>query len=114
MMRIFIQAAAVAWVAMICFVFSFFVSKALDNFTPELDRTKPKWVLFLEVAVQFGIVGILVWAARSWIKKIPFALEGTAGFAYSKLGELRSLPLLVFIFMFFQTRTQEKMRFLSR
>lgn len=113
-MRVFIQAAAVAWVAILCFVFSFFVSRAIDNLTPELDRAKPKWIIFLEVAGQFGIVGVLVWAARSLIKKIPFALEGTTGFAYSKLGELRSLPLLVFIFMFFQTRTQEKMRFLSR
>lgn len=111
-MKTLVNAAAVAWVAMICFVFAFFTSSALDKLTPELDNTKPKWRIFLEITAQFGIIGILVYMARILIKKIPFALEGTAGFAYSKLGELRSLPLMVFIFMFFQRRVQEKMRFL--
>jgi hypothetical protein len=50
--------------------------------------------------------------SRGLIKKVPFPLEGTAGYIHSQLGELRSLPLIVFIFMFFQQRTQEKMRYL--
>jgi hypothetical protein len=40
-------------------------------------------------------------------------LDGVSGYEHSALGELRSLPLLVFIFMFFQVKTQEKMKFLS-
>jgi len=68
---------------------------------------------FLEVCVQFGIVGMIVYGARIFIKRVPFPLDGVYGYEHSALGELRSLPLMVFIFMFFQVRTQEKMKFLS-
>ena len=68
---------------------------------------------FLEVCVQFGIVAMVVYGARMFIKNIPFPLDGVSGYEHSSLGELRSLPLMVFIFMFFQTKTQEKMRYLS-
>jgi hypothetical protein len=98
----------VAWAGMYCFLFSFLVSRTLDNFTPKLDKTKPKWMTFLEVTIQFGLIGLIVYGARMIVKKIPVPGIGDI----SEIGELRSLPLMVFIFMFFQTRTQEKMRFL--
>ena len=68
---------------------------------------------FLEVTLQFAIIGAIVYGSRVFIKHIPFPLEGTAGYIHSELGELRSLPLIVFIFMFFQTKTQAKMKFLA-
>ena len=108
-----VRTLGVAWVGVLCFVFAFFVSRLVDNFTPKLDKAKPKWMTFLEVCVQFGIVGMIVYGARIFIKKVPFPLDGISGYEHSALGELRSLPLLVFIFMFFQVRTQEKMKFLS-
>ena len=107
-----IRLLGVAWVGILSFVFAFVVSMTLDNFTPKLDEKKSKWITFLEVAIQFGIVGMIVYLARGFIKKIPFPLEGTAGYIHSELGELRSLPLMVFIFMFFQRNTQDKMRYL--
>jgi hypothetical protein len=55
------------------------------------------------------VIGFL---SRGLIKKIPFPFDGAAGYIHSQLNELRTLPLFVFIFMFFQVRTQEKMRFL--
>jgi hypothetical protein len=108
-----VRAMGVAWVGVLCFVFAFLVSRFVDNFTPKLDKTNPKWRIFAEVCVQFGIVAIIVFGARVFIKKIPFPLEGWCGYEHAALGELRSLPLMVFIFMFFQVKTQEKMKFLS-
>lgn len=98
----------VAWAAIYCFIFSFIVSRALDSITPKLDRSKPKWQTFAEVTVQFGIIGVIVYLARIFVKRVTFPVGDI-----SNVGELRSLPLMVFIFMFFQTRTQEKMKFLS-
>lgn len=98
----------VAWAAMYCFLFSFVFSRLLDNFTPKLDKMKPKWITFLEVTIQFGIIGLIIYGARLLVKRISLPFIGDL----SQIGELRSLPLMVFIFMFFQTRVQEKMRFL--
>jgi hypothetical protein len=78
-----------------------------------LDRSKPKWKTFIEVSIQFGIIAAIVYGSRIFIKNVPFPLEGWSGYEHATLGELRSLPLMVFIFMFFQTRTQEKMKYLS-
>ena len=103
----------IAWVGALSFAFAFLVSRILDNFTPKLKKDRPKWLTFLEVSVQFAIVAVIVYMARGLIKKIPFPLEGPAGYIHSNLGELRSLPLMVFIIMFFQVKTQEKMRFLT-
>ena len=112
-MLVAVKSLAVAYVAILCFLFSFVVSRALDRVTPPLDRAKAKWKTFLEVVVQFGVIGMIAYFARMLIKKIPFGLDGVSGYVHSQLGELRSLPLLVFIFMFFQKKTQEKMKYLS-
>ena len=108
-----VKTLGIAWVGIACFVFAFIVSRLVDNFTPKLDRTKPKLHTFLEVCVQFGIIGAIVYWSRVIIKNIPFPLNGRYGYDHSALAELRSLPLMVFIFMFFQSKAQEKMRYLS-
>jgi hypothetical protein len=109
-----VKTLGVAWVGVLCFVFAFLVSRFIDNFTPKLDKSKPKWRTFLEVCLQFGIVGAIVYWSRVFIKNVPFPLEGLRGYEHSTLGELRSLPLMVFIFMFFQVKTQEKMKWLAQ
>ena len=110
----YIRLLGVGWVGALSFAFAYVVSRILDNFTPKLDEKKPKWITFLEVALQFSLVAIIVYLARGFLKKIPFPLEGVAGYIHSQLSELRSLPLMVFIFMFFQTKTQDKMRHLMK
>jgi hypothetical protein len=107
-----IRLIAVAYVALLSFVFSFLFSHWLDKITPKLDTSKKKWVTFMEVALQFSLIGALMYITRGVIKKIPFPLEGVSGYIHSQLGELRSLPLIVFIFMFFQKNTQDKMGYL--
>lgn len=109
----FVRLAGVAWVGILSFLFALFVSRVLDHLTPEYDETKPKYRTLLEVCFQFGLIAVIVYLSRNLIKKVPFPLEGVAGYIHSDLGELRSLPLMVFIFMFFQTKTQNKMRALD-
>ena len=108
-----VRTLGVAWVGLVCFVFAFGASMALDRLTAPLDETKSRPRIFAEVSLQFAIIGAIVFLARHMIKNVPFPGEGWYGYEHSTLGELRSLPLFVFIFMFFQKRTQDKMRYLS-
>ena len=108
-----VKILGIAWVGVLTFAFAFILSEFLDKITPPLDRSKGKFRVFLEVCAQFGIIGAILYGARMLIKNIPFPLEGWYGYEHSSLGELRSLPLFVFIFMFFQRRTQEKMKYVS-
>mgnify|MGYP003350142708 CR=1 FL=1 len=112
-MREAVKTLGVAWVGALTFALAFFVSMALDRLTPPLDESKSKTRVFLEVCVQFGIVGAILYWSRVLIKNVPFPLDGLYGYEHANLGELRSLPLFVFIFMFFQKRAQEKMRYVS-
>jgi hypothetical protein len=107
-----IRLLGVAYVGALSFLLAFVFSHWLDKITPGLEKKQPKWRVLVGIALQFGLIGTLMYLTRGIIKKVPFPLEGTAGYVHSQLGELRSLPLIVFIFMFYQTKTQEKMRYL--
>lgn len=110
----FMRTAGSAWVGAVCFALAFITSLFLDKMTPPLDPAKSRPRIFLEVFVQFGIIGAIVFLMRHVIKNIPFPADGWYGYEHSTNGELRSLPLFVFIFMFFQKNTQAKMRFISQ
>jgi hypothetical protein len=107
-----VRLLGVAYVGFLSFVFAFLFSHWLDKITSDLDQSKPKWRTFIEVAFQFALIGALIFLSRGLIKKIPFPLDGVSGYDHKSLGELKALPLIVFIFMFFQQRTQDKMKFL--
>jgi len=107
-----VRLMGVAYVGALSFLLTFLLSHWLDKITPTLDKKQSKWRILLSVILQFGLIGALMYLTRGLIKKIPFPLEGTAGYIHSQLSELRSLPLIVFIFMFYQTKTQEKMKYL--
>ena len=108
-----VKILGIAWVGVLTFVLAYVLSEFLDSLTAPLDRSKGKRRVFLEICVQFGVIGVIMYLARLLIKNIPFPLEGWQGYEHSTLGELRSLPLFVFIFMFFQRRTQEKMKWVA-
>lgn len=104
-----IKILGAGYVSMWCFIFAFLLSIALDNFTGPYDKAKSKVRIFMEITLQFALVGMILYVTRGLIKKIPFPLEGVRGYTHSALGELRSLPVFVFIFMFFQKNLQTKM-----
>ena len=108
------RTAGSAWVGVLCFIAAFFASMFLEKITPDLDPSKSRLRIFTEVCVQFGVIGALVFLMRHLIKNVPFPADGLYGYRHLENGELRSLPLFVFIFMFFQKKTQAKMRFLSQ
>jgi hypothetical protein len=108
-MQEIVKILGAGYVSMLCFIFAFLFSIALDKFTGPYDNSKSKARIFTEITLQFALVGVILYVTRGLIKKIPFPLEGIHGYTHSSLGELRSLPVFVFIFMFFQKNLQTKM-----
>jgi len=105
-----VRLLAVAYVSALTFVAAWLFSTLLDKITPPRRPEHSKLRVFLEICAQFGIIGVIGFLSRGLIKKIPFPVDGAAGYIHSRLNELRTLPWFVFIFMFFQVKTQEKMR----
>jgi len=90
------------YVTALCFLFSLFVSYFLDKLFPKLDTSKSRARLIAEATFEFFVIGIIIYVARM---SIP-ALDT------SKSEEVRSLPILVFIFMFFQKNLQAKINYI--
>ena len=105
-----VRMVGVAYVSALTFAMAWMFSTLLDRVTPPRRPEHSKLRTFLETCAQFGLIGVIGFLSRGLIKKIPFPFDGASGYMHSQLNELRTLPWFVFIFMFFQTKTQEKMR----
>lgn len=99
--------ADAGFITAVCFLFAFFASQALDRVFPKLDTAKPKAMVLAECTLQFSVIGVVLYLARKYISKIKIP-----GHVFNRPNEIRSLPILVFIFMFFQKRLQGKINYL--
>lgn len=107
-----VRLLGVAYVGALSFILAFVASHWLDQLTPPLKKKQSKFRIFISVVLQFSLIGALIFLARGAIKKVPFPLDGVGGYHHRELADLKALPLIVFIFMFFQRKTQDKMKFL--
>jgi len=96
-----------AFVTSVCFIFAFFVSGFIDKLFPRLDPSKSKHMLLSECTLQFALIGVVLYVSRKYISKIKIP-----GHDFNRPNEIRSLPILVFIFMFFQKNLQAKINYL--
>jgi hypothetical protein len=94
------------FVTALCFLFSLFASYLLDKLFPKLDTRKSKSRLIAEATFEFFVIGIVLYLARTYISQVK--LPGTQ----NRNDQIRSLPILVFIFMFFQKNLQAKINYI--
>lgn len=87
------------------FLLGFGTAKGLDYITGKLnlqqENDKYTWQIMLELVLRICFLGILIYAARNVVERIPFPLDGVSGFKYGRLKELQSefifaIPLLEF------------------
>ena len=95
------------FVTALCFLFALFVSQILDKLFPRLDTSKSKPRLIAEATLEFAVIGVVLYVARKYISKIKIP-----GHVFNRPNEIRSLPILVFIFMFFQKNLQAKINYI--
>lgn len=94
------------FVTALCFLFSLFVSYFIDKLFPKLDTSKSKSRLIAEATFEFFIIGIVLYLARKYISQVE--IPGTQ----NRNNQIKNLPILVFIFMFFQKNLQAKINYI--
>jgi hypothetical protein len=95
------------FVTAVCFLFALFASQILDKVFPKLDTSKSRVRLIAEATLEFAVIGIVLYLARKYISRIKIP-----GYVVNRPNEIRSLPILVFIFMFFQKNLQAKINYI--
>jgi hypothetical protein len=100
-----VKLLGISFVTTLYFSLGFLAAKGLDFFLKDFDEKaeskKPTWQVFLEIIVRLCGLGILIYIARNLVERIPFPLNGVAGFEYLRLKELHSefiftIPLFIF------------------
>ena len=100
-----VKLLGISFVTTLYFSLGFLAAKGLDLFLKDFDKNaeskKPLWQVFLEIIVRLCGLGILIYIARNLVERVPFPLNGVAGFDYLRLKELHSefiftSPLFIF------------------
>lgn len=108
-----IKIVDIGYVTAIYFVIAFFLSVSIDRFFGPFDREaaekKSLGRLIGECILHLYMVAVIIYFARNTVDKIPFPLDGVAGFMHSKLKELTNAAVFTFVFLYFQKHLRDKM-----
>jgi hypothetical protein len=82
----------------------------LGKYDEEKEKKKSQLQLFIEICIHFTFIGIFVYIIRNLAEKVPFPLNGVAGFNHMRMKELTGTTNLVFgfVFMFYQANLRNK------
>ena len=102
---VLVKLLGISFVVTLYFSLGFLTANALDYFSGkfdiQLENVKNTWIIVAEVVLRICLLGILIYAARNLVERIPFPLDGVSGFKYGRLKELQSefifaIPLIEF------------------
>ena len=86
-------------VSSLCFLYAFVVSQILDRLAGPLDPSKPRTRLFIEATLQIAAAGALIYLSSYFVDYVV-GHRGT------------EIPVMVFIFFFFQKNFQKKVNYI--
>jgi len=59
------------------------------------------------------LCGIVVYFTRNVVERVPFPLDGVAGFVHGKVKELTNAAVFTFVFMYYQKNLRDKLIYLG-
>ena len=89
---------------------------ALDAASPELDKTKPLWQIFIEISLQLIALTIAVYLVKRVSDLLPFCCKYTSNYVPGKFGE-NTTGLLMgagLVFTVTQVKLKAKMVYLTQ
>ena len=87
------------YISALCFLLAFIVSYGLDRFVGPFDQSKSRQRLFIEAVLQFWLIGMIIFYSGIFIDRMSWKHN-------------TPIPMMVFIFMFFQKNLQTKVNYL--
>lgn len=106
----------IGYITAIYVILGMAVALILDRVFGKYDIAKaekrPFWMLLVEAICHIWLIGVLSYIARNLVELIPFPLDGINGFKHSKVKELTSGGVFLFVLMFYSQNLQERLRYL--
>jgi len=103
----------IGYVTVIYFIFAFFLGVSLDRALGPFDREAAERKSFArllgECIVHIYFIGIIVYFTRNVVERIPFPLNGVAGFVHGKVKELTNAAVFTFVFMYYQKNLRDRL-----
>jgi len=69
--------------------------------------------LMTECIAHIWLCGIIVYLTWNVVERVPFPLDGVAGFAHGKVKELTNAAVFTFVFMYYQKNLRDKLIYLG-
>lgn len=112
-----IKIADIGYVTVLYFVIAFALGVSLDRAIGPFDAAaadrKPFARVMAECVAHIYLCGVVVYFARNAVERVPFPLDGVAGFAHGKVKELTNAAVFTFVFMYYQKNLRDKLMYLG-
>ena len=110
-----VKMAGISYVTVWYFILGLLVAKLFDGIYGKFDKSKyaPEvenslFFLSLDILIHIVFLAMVFYVLRNIVERIPFPLEGVAGYQHSRLKELEGGPILEFVGLFFQQNLKKK------
>jgi hypothetical protein len=93
-------------------VLSLIIDKLFPVYDEEVYSNKSSQEIFLEVCLNISLIMIIVYILRNIVEKIPFPLDGVAGYEHKRVSEIKGGVLIAFAVITFQPNFKNKVTLL--
>lgn len=93
-------------------ILSLIIDKLFPVYDEEVYRNKSSQEIFLEVCLNISLIMIIVYILRNIVEKIPFPLDGVAGYEHKRVSEIKGGVLIAFAVITFQPNFKNKVTLL--
>jgi hypothetical protein len=112
-----IKIVDIGYVTVIYFFFAFALGVSLDRAIGKFDEAeadrKTTGRLAAECIAHIYLCGVVVYFTRNVVERVPFPLDGVAGFVHGKVKELTNAAVFTFVFMYYQKNLRDKLIYLG-
>jgi len=105
----------IGFVTVIYFLVGITLAKLFDSlygiFDENKESKKSKLMQTIELMLMMWMYGVIIYVVRNVVEIMTSPFDGIGGFQHHRLKELKSAPVFVFIFLYFQKYFLAKLKY---